>query len=179
MARSAARVATFADQFAADLEAAGIPRLPARVFVALLVEDAGFLTAAELAERLQISPAAVSGAVRYLIQVNLVRREREPGSRRDRYRVSDEAWYEASVSREALLQQWGRTLGDGVTALGPATPAGRRMQETLDFVAFLQRELPRVLARWRRHKARSRRQPAKTSSKRSTIARQERSSLRR
>jgi predicted transcriptional regulator len=177
MARSAPRVATFVDRFAADLEAAGIPRLPARVFVTLLVEDAGFLTAAELAERLQISPAAVSGAVRYLIQVNLVRREREPGSRRDRYRVSEDAWYEASVSREALLHQWGRTLGDGVAALGASTPAGRRMQETLDFVAFLQQELPRVLARWRRHQARTRRQPAKTSSKRSTIARHERSSL--
>ena len=79
MPRSAARVSTFVERFSSDLEAAGVPRLPARVFVALLVEDDGYLTAAELAERLQISPAAVSGAVRYLIQVNLVRREREPG----------------------------------------------------------------------------------------------------
>ena len=156
MARSAARVSAFVDRFAADLEAAGIPRLPARVFVTLLVEDDGSLTAAELAERLQISPAAVSGAVRYLIQVNLARRQRDPGSRRDRYRVSDDAWYEASVSREAMLQQWARTLGDGVAALGPSTPAGARMQDTLDFVAFLQQELPGVLARWRRRQARRR-----------------------
>src|SRR5215831_18331622 len=163
MARSAALVLAFVERFASDLEAAGIPRSPARVFVALLVEDNGYLSAAELAERLQISPAAVSGAIRYLVQVNLVRREREPGSRRDRYRVSEDAWYEASVSREALLQQWARTLGDGVAALGPSTSAGRRMQETHDFVAFLQQELPKVLARWRRHKAQSRRQPAKTS----------------
>ena len=41
--------------------------MPARVFSALLATDSGRLTAAELAERLQISPAAVSGAVRYLI----------------------------------------------------------------------------------------------------------------
>jgi len=179
VARSKARVSAFVERFASDLEVAGIPRLPARVFVALLVEDDGFLTAAELAGRLHISPAAVSGAVRYLIQMNLVRREREPGSRRDRYRVSDDAWYEASVSREALLQQWGRTLSHGVTALGASTPAGRRMQDTLDFVAFLQQELPRVLARWRRRQARRPRQPVNASSKRSTIARQDRSSVRR
>ena len=86
MARQQSAVDSFVGRFAADLEAAGIPRLPARVFVALLVEDAGYLSAAELAERLHISPAAVSGAVRYLIQVQLVHREREPGSRRDRYR---------------------------------------------------------------------------------------------
>jgi DNA-binding transcriptional regulator GbsR (MarR family) len=157
MARSPARVSTFVEQFASDLEAAGIPRLPARVFVTLLVQDDGYLSAADLAERLQISPAAVSGAVRYLVQVNLVRREREPGSRRDRYRVSEDAWYEASVSRQAMLQQWERTLGDGVAALGPSTPAGARMQDTLEFVAFLQRELPGVLARWRRTRARRRR----------------------
>jgi DNA-binding transcriptional regulator GbsR (MarR family) len=154
MARSTARVSAFVERFAADLEAAGVPRTPARVFVALLVEDDGSLTSAELAERLQISPAAVSGAVRYLVQVHLVRRERDSGSRRDRYRVSEDSWYEASVSREALMQQWARTLGDGVAALGPSTPAGRRMSETLDFVAFLQEEIPGVLARWRRQRDR-------------------------
>ena len=52
--------------------------------LALLTEDAGYLSAADLGERLHISPAAVSGAVRYLVQIQLVRREREPGSRRDR-----------------------------------------------------------------------------------------------
>ena len=57
--------------------------MPARVFAALLATDSGRLTAAELAELLQISPAAVSGAVRYLTQVGMVHREREPGSRRD------------------------------------------------------------------------------------------------
>jgi DNA-binding transcriptional regulator GbsR (MarR family) len=150
MVREPATVAAFVERFASDLEAAGIPRMPARVFVALLSEDDGYLSAGELADRLQISPAAVSGAVRYLVQVQLVRREREPGSRRDRYRVSDDAWYEASVSRQALLQMWERTLRDGVVALGPATPAGARMQETLEFLAFLQDELPAMLARWRR-----------------------------
>ena len=49
MARHQAAVDSFVERYAADLEAAGIPRLPARVFVALLVEDDGYLSAAELA----------------------------------------------------------------------------------------------------------------------------------
>lgn len=53
--------------------------MPARVFTALLVADDGKLTVAELAEMLQVSPAAVSNAVRYLQQTRLVEREREPG----------------------------------------------------------------------------------------------------
>jgi DNA-binding transcriptional regulator GbsR (MarR family) len=152
MVRHQAAVDSFVERYAADLEAAGVPRLPARVFVALLVEDAGYLSAADLAERLHISPAAVSGAVRYLIQVQLVRREREPGSRRDRYRITDDAWYEASVSRQATLDQWSRTLATGVRALGSRTPAGARMRETQEFVEFLRQELPSLLARWRRRR---------------------------
>ena len=41
-------------------------RMPARAFAAILAADDGRRTAAELAELLEVSPAAVSGAVRYL-----------------------------------------------------------------------------------------------------------------
>src|ERR1700730_19198199 len=78
----------FIEKFAAVLSLAGFPAMPARVFVALLVTDAGRLTAAELADLLQISPAAVSGAVRYLGGLGLVDKERVPGSRRACYRVA-------------------------------------------------------------------------------------------
>ena len=74
-------VSRFVEHFAAQLVEAGLPRMPARVFVALLASDAGVLTSVELGEQLRISPAAVSGAVRYLSQVRMVSREREPGSR--------------------------------------------------------------------------------------------------
>jgi predicted transcriptional regulator len=142
-------VQRFVERFAANLEQAGFPRMPARVFVALLSTDSGSLTAAQLAERMQASPAAISGAVRYLVQVNLIAREREPGSRRDRYRVYDDAWYEAVVRRERLLTLWEDSARDGVAALGPDTPAGERMAETLAFFEFLREEMPAVLERWR------------------------------
>ncbi|HLK79810.1 MAG TPA: MarR family transcriptional regulator, partial [Streptosporangiaceae bacterium] len=82
----------YIERFAAVLVAAGFPAMPARVFVALLVAESGRLSAAELAGRLRVSPAAVSGAVRYLIQVGLVHKERVPGSRRDYYRMPGTMW---------------------------------------------------------------------------------------
>jgi predicted transcriptional regulator len=142
-------VARFVERFAANLEQSGVPRMPARVFVALLATDSGSLTAAELAERLQASPAAISGAVRYLTQVSLIARERDPGSRRDRYRVWDDAWYEATIRRERLLMLWEESAREGVEALGPDTGAGARMAETVAFFQFLQREMPALLQRWR------------------------------
>jgi predicted transcriptional regulator len=141
-------VSRFIERFAAMLVEAGVPRMPARIFVALLASDSGRRTAAELAELLQISPAAVSGAVRYLAQVNLIVREHEPGSRRDHYRVHDDTWYEATVRREQQLARWTVSVRDGVDALGPDTPAGRRLAETLAFLEFLEAEMPALLARW-------------------------------
>jgi DNA-binding transcriptional regulator GbsR (MarR family) len=142
-------VARFVEGFVSTLVDGGVPRMPARAFTALLASDSGRLTAAELAERLQVSPAAVSGAVRYLLQVDLITRERPPGARRDEFAIGDDAWYEAVVRRERLLARWARAAQEGAEALGPGTPAGARMAETRAFFEFLERELPALLARWR------------------------------
>jgi predicted transcriptional regulator len=151
--RDAATVARVVERFAATLEAAGFPRMPARVFTALLAADSGSLTAAELAEQLQASPAAISGAVRYLVPLGLIARERDPGSRRDRYRVYDDAWYEATLRREQLLQRWEEAAREGVQVLGADTPAGARMAESVTFFQFLRREMPLLLERWRAERA--------------------------
>jgi len=142
-------VSKFVETFASAFVDAGVPRMPSRAFAAILASDAGRLTAAELSAQLQASPAAISGAVRYLIQVGLILRERDPGSRRDVYAVGDDAWYEAIVRRERLLELWSRAIREGVDAVGPDTPAGRRLAETLAFFEFLQAEMPALLERWR------------------------------
>jgi predicted transcriptional regulator len=150
--RDNAAVDGFVESFAAIVEQSGVPRMPARVFVALLATDSGSLTAAQLAEQLHASPAAISGAVRYLAQVSLIAREREPGSRRDRYRVYDDTWYEATLRREHLLARWEESAREGIDVLGAATPAGKRMAESRAFFAFLRREMPVLLERWRRER---------------------------
>lgn len=151
-ARDPEAVSTFVERFAAQLVEAGMARMPSRVFAALLASDTGTLTSAELGEQLKISPAAVSGAVRYLAQVHMVSREREPGSRRERYRVHSDQWYEALTSREAVIKRWEDALREGVTSLGVDTPAGRRLAETLDFFEFIERDLAAMMERWRAYR---------------------------
>lgn len=145
-------VARFQEGFASELAEAGMPRMPSRVFVALLVSDSGTLTAAELGERLQISPAAVSGAVRYLAQVGMIAREREPGSRRERYRLHGDQWYETVVRRDQLLIRWENSVRSGMEALGPDTAAGARLAETAAFFHFLREEMGVMLGRWREYR---------------------------
>lgn len=148
MAAGDTAVGKFIERFAAELVEAGIPRMPSRVFAALLAEDSGKLTAAELSERLQASPAAVSGGVRYLIGVGMVRREGEPGSRRHHYRVPDNVWDEVLKQEDRMMLRWTAALREGIALLGADTPAGARMADSVDFFEFVSAELPRIVARW-------------------------------
>ncbi len=146
-------VARFVERFALQWAEAGFPRMAARIFVALLVADSGQLTVQELTTQLQISPAAVSGAVRYLTQLGLVVRGRDPGERRDHYRITDGMWFETIAHRDELLLRWEQDLDDGVQALGPDTPAGARVLETREFFEFLRVETRGMMERWRESRA--------------------------
>jgi DNA-binding transcriptional regulator GbsR (MarR family) len=146
--RDDAEVRIFVERFASALVDSGMQRMAARVFAALLAADSGRQTAAELATSLHASPAAISGAIRYLEQVALASRERDPGTRHDVYRVNNDVWYRASVSRDRMLNQFIAALSEGIDAVGPDTPAGERLRETKSFFAFLLAELPQIVERW-------------------------------
>jgi DNA-binding MarR family transcriptional regulator len=142
-------IARFVERFGLIMTESGIPRMPSRVLARLLATDSAKATAAELAESLQISPAAVSGAVRYLVQVGLVRRARDPGERRDHYEVPEDVWFEVYSNRDKLFDAYTAVLSDGVAAVGEDTPAGRRLEMTRQFFDYLRKELPAVTERFR------------------------------
>jgi DNA-binding MarR family transcriptional regulator len=145
-------VSRFVERFAAEMTEAGMQRMASRVFAALLASETASMTSAELAEQLKISPAAVSGAIRYLNQVSMVSRERDPGTRRERYVLHNELWYETFTQRDQVLTRWEKVLRDGAEALGPDTAAGARTAETAEFFAFLQREMLGIMDRWSTYK---------------------------
>ena len=133
---------------------AGIARLPARVYAALLTTEDGRLTASQLASLLGVSPAGVSGAVRYLTQVRMIRRERERGSRRDVFVVMDDAWHDMLMQKDQIYAPILRALVDAREAVGEGTRAGERMQLSVEFLEFIQREMDGIAQRWDEHKAR-------------------------
>lgn len=150
-----AAIARFVERFALLLTEAGMPRMPARVFASLLAVNDGRRTAAELAEALHVSPAAISGAVRYLNQVGLVVKGREPGERRDHYQVVDSVWYDVYFNRQKMFQLWLGVIADGIDAVGSGTPAGQRLDKTRRFFEFLRHELPALIERWQAEEATS------------------------
>jgi len=127
----------------------GFPRMAARVLLTIMTADEDTLTASDIGERLEISAAAVSGAVRYLIGLGLVVREPLPGSRRDRYRLPDDTWYQASIAKAGYLKTLADLTDGGVTALGGSgTRSGARLAEMRDFFAFCEAEMAGLMDKW-------------------------------
>ncbi|MBB6348727.1 helix-turn-helix domain-containing protein [Nonomuraea muscovyensis] len=128
---------------------AGMPRTAARVHHDLALAEDGRRTAAELARRLNVSPASVSVAVNFLVQQGYARRERDPRRRRDIYVIDDGAWYHAVViSRQQTLETVRATMAVAET-YGLDGPVGQRLAKTAAFLERVSLDIIESADRWR------------------------------
>jgi predicted transcriptional regulator len=154
--RSELELRAFVEQMAMFLADWGFPRMAARVLMTLMAADEERLTAGELAERLDVSAAAISGAVRYLQQLQLIVRTPVPGSRSDAYEVPADAWYTAAIVKGGLYKRLADLSEQGVKALGEGGAGRERIAEMRDFFLFLDEEVGKLLDRWVAERDRSR-----------------------
>jgi predicted transcriptional regulator len=153
-APAAADPSRFVERFGSALTAAGMQRLPSRVFAALLADDDGRMTAAEIGDVLSVSPASVSGAVRYLQQMRMIHREREQGSRRDVYVVADDAWHDMMMNSANIYAPLTQSLQEGVDQVGGrGTTAGDRLALSVAFLEFVTEEMHQLSERWDKRRA--------------------------
>ena len=132
------------------MESMGIPRMPARVFAFVLADDQSAYTAAELAHGLDVSPAAISGAVRYLTDTHLVVRERNPAGRGDLFRVRDgDIWGTIQAARLPMLDRIIETVGEAVELLPPGSAGRARVEETRQYFTFIREDARGLDQRWR------------------------------
>lgn len=141
--RDAEAVAEYEETFTTVMMASGLNKMGARVLTCLFTTDAGSLTAAELTERLQVSPASISKAIAFLESQSLVRRERDE-RRRDRYLVDDELFYQATIASARANYQLVATARQGVAVLGPDTPAAARLENIARFLDFISESITRA-----------------------------------
>jgi predicted transcriptional regulator len=141
--RNPEAVREYEEELTTVMIASGLPKMMARVLVCLYTTDAGSLTAAELAERLQVSPATVSKAITGLESQDLIRRERDE-RRRDRYLVDDDIWYQSMVASVRANAQVVETARQGVAVLGPGTPAANRLENAARFLDLVGESMARA-----------------------------------
>lgn len=114
----------------------GLAKMMARVLACLYLSDTGSLTAADLVQRLEVSPATISKSIAFLETQELVRRERDD-RRRERYSVDNELWYQSTIASARSNLQLGEVARQGVDVLGRGTPAGDRLESIARFVDFV------------------------------------------
>jgi DNA-binding transcriptional regulator GbsR (MarR family) len=132
------------------LESMGVPRMPARVFAFILADDQSAYSAAELARGLDVSPAAISGAVRYLTDTHLVVRERNPAGRGDLFRVRDgDIGGTIQAARLPMLDRIIESVHDAVDLLPPGSAGRARVEETRDYFTFIREDTRGLDERWR------------------------------
>jgi hypothetical protein len=134
--RDPAAVAAYEESFTTLLIASGLPKISARVLTCLYTADTGSQTAAQLATRLQVSPASISKATTFLASQGLIRREPDQG-RRERYTADDDVFYQSTIASAQSLAQLADTSRAGVTILGPHTPAATRLENIARFLDYV------------------------------------------
>ncbi|WP_378733393.1 helix-turn-helix domain-containing protein [Nocardia brasiliensis] len=128
---------------------AGLPRMTARVLAALFTTDSGSLTSAELVRRLHVSPASISKAVGYLEGQVLLRRERDPRGRADRYVIDNDLWYQTIIASSRVDIRIAAACMEGAQRLGATTPAGARLANMAQFLLRVSEDLVRSVEHWR------------------------------
>lgn len=137
----------FTESFASYFTSVGFPKMAARVLMSLMISESG-LTASEIAADLHISPAAVSGATRQLLQWSLIKRTPVRGSRRDRFEVVSDAWYRAVVSNYGTYKQLARMAGTGAQVLPKGSKGAERVVQMHDFFLFLNDRMGDLMHEW-------------------------------
>ena len=137
-----------AEQLALILSDHGLQRMTARVLATLLFTEQSSMTMGELAEQLAASSGAISGAIKMLTSVGLAERVPVPASRRDHYRLRDNAWALLYTNQNAVLAPMLTAAEAGIAATGHDSLARHRLTQMRDFYTFLLTEIPALLDRW-------------------------------
>lgn len=146
-------VQDFTQSFTGTLVDQGVPRMMARVLACLFVTDSGTLTAAELVQRLRVSPASVSHAVTYLEQQGLLRRERTPGVRRERYVIDEEIWLRSLLASLRMNEVLTDAARRGAAVFGAETPAGARFESHAELLILVNEAHRSAIEQWQRGRA--------------------------
>ena len=116
--------------------------MTARVLATLLFTEQPTMTMGELADRLQASAGAISGAIKMLTSVGLVERVPAPASRRDHYRLRDNAWAVLYTNQNEVLAAMRKAAEAGIAATGSDSLAAQRLVQMRDVLRLSARRDP-------------------------------------
>ncbi|HIE16665.1 MAG TPA: MarR family transcriptional regulator [Dehalococcoidia bacterium] len=134
----------------------GLPRMAGRILGWLLVCSPPHQSATELSSALGGSKGSISSMTRLLIEVGLIERMSLPQQRITYYRIKPGAWHEIMRNRMAHLTSMRQLVQRGLELVPRQdVQLEKRLREILDFYTFFERELPLLLDRWEKQRAKA------------------------
>jgi DNA-binding transcriptional regulator GbsR (MarR family) len=130
-------------------ETFGLSRMAGRILGWLLICDPPRQSSAQLAQALGASKGAISTATRLLESSALITRIAVPGSRGDAFELTPHAFDQAH-NQLGTMRVFRELMEKGLAVIGdPHSPRAARLRVTRDFYAFLEREYPKLVERFR------------------------------
>jgi DNA-binding transcriptional regulator GbsR (MarR family) len=139
----------FVEEMGRFLGSIGMTPMAGRMWGWLLICEPPEQTASQIAEALGASRGAISGTARILHAAGLVRRSTHRGERQEYFSAPAEALDSMLDSAGAIYRQMRQIAERGLAAIADRPPEARaRLQEFHDVMAFVEREVPRVISRF-------------------------------
>lgn len=142
--------ARYVEDVALFWESQGLPRIAGRILGLLLVCEPPYRSAGELAEELGVSKGSVSSMTRLLLASESVETTAFPGDRATYYRLTPDSLDRKLERRLAMMMRFRALAERGIELLeGEPEERSARLRRVASLYGFLEREVPRLLERWR------------------------------
>lgn len=147
--------ATWIEDVALSLEESGVPRIAGRIVGLLMICDPPHRSSSELVSELGASKASISTMTRQLYQAGTIEKVAIPGERATYYRLASDSLERKLTKQVARMVGFHPLAQRGLELLADAPPERRERLETIQALyAFMERELPDLIARWSDEKVR-------------------------
>ncbi len=138
----------YAEDAALVLAGMGMAPAQGKLLGWMLICDPPQQTSTELAEALGLSKGSVSTGMRILEAARLVRRVPLPGRRGHAYEMPDDTFVRFTESHNYRIFRELMERGLDIVG-GEEAPGAQRLRHTRDFYAFVEREFPMLIAKFR------------------------------
>ena len=126
-------------------DAHGWPRMAGRVLGELLLADPPYLSTAELCEQIPTSKGHLSTTMSMLASMGMVERFGVPGSRRDHYRLAEDAFVRAMSNAAEPSNRMAAAAARALAEVPPGSRASQELTRMRDFYAFLAKRFPQLV----------------------------------
>lgn len=144
--------AEFIERFADYWAIEGASRIEGRIAAYLLLDDSAGVSAAEMADALEVSRGSVSTITRRLESLGFIARVRAPGQRTLLHRMNPDVWGGFLARHQHYLRTQRDLAEQMLGRVSAGSPAHTRLQNMRDYMGWLVDDA-RLPESWERFKA--------------------------